>query len=136
LQLGGARSLEKTRQTLGKSSAGYVRVLEGWSTRYGWAALAEQYDQTMAALAIQRHFEQYQRDLEEHRQRYQKAGQAIYALAIEMLSQLHQHMATLECTPNTLAIAAKALTTAGDLEAHALRLGGLLPQLTRSDSTE
>lgn len=42
-QLGSSRSLESTRQSLGRVS-GYVRVLEEWSSKYDWVGRARAWD--------------------------------------------------------------------------------------------
>lgn len=43
LEMGGDRSLDKTRQKLGKSS-GYIRQLHTWSSKYNWVERSGEYD--------------------------------------------------------------------------------------------
>lgn len=82
------------------------------------------YDETLAALAAQRAAAQYLADLVWcHR-----AGKALAAVAAEMLSRLAQQGA-----PERLGTVSRALTTAADLEARALRVGALLEQLEPDD---
>ena len=47
--LGPDRSLEKTRQKLGKS-AGYTRWMHTWSSKYDWVTRAQAYDDYMERL--------------------------------------------------------------------------------------
>lgn len=48
--MGASRTLEKTREKLGKVS-GYMRVLEVWSSTHGWVERAAAYDTHMDELA-------------------------------------------------------------------------------------
>lgn len=144
--MGPDRSLEKTRQRLGKSAAGYTRTLEEWSTRFDWQATARAWDDQQAAAALAHAADAYRRDLEDHRKRYGDAGKALYQVAGGILQQLGKALAQppvtiegkdgklykipgIKVTPELLTTAARAMTIAADLEAHALRLGEILPKL-------
>ena len=131
LTMGPGRSLDKVAGQKGGREGARPNntAVENWSRKYGWPALAAQYDATLATLAARAHAEEYQRDLEDHRKRYQQAGRALYGVAVEMLASLRKSQATIEYTPATLSTIARALTVAGDLEAHALRVADLLPRL-------
>ncbi len=144
LTMGAGRSLDRLRQNHGKTTATYTRQVEDWSAKYGWQRHAEQYDQTLATLAAQAHAEQYRRDLDEHRQRYQKAGRDLHAIAQGLLAQCARAVRgevvrttdgreitipAMELTPAALSTAMRALMVAADLEAHALRVADLLPRL-------
>lgn len=50
--MGASRSLDKTRQELGKS-AGYTRVLEDWSSHHNWGRRADLYDEHLSGVAVQ-----------------------------------------------------------------------------------
>lgn len=144
--MGPDRSLEKTRQRLGKSAAGYTRTLEEWSTRFDWAATARAWDDQQAAAALAHAADAYRRDLEDHRKRYGDAGKALYQVAGAVLQRLNKALAQpaqtikgadgkiyelpgIKITPELLTTAARAMTIAADLEAHALRLADILPKL-------
>lgn len=149
LTMGAVRSFDKlVGQKQGKNGVSKSAV-ENWSVRYGWQRSAQEYDETLATLAAQAHAQQYRDDLEDHRKRYQKAGKDLYAVAASLVTTIAQTMRgrriidkdgqvhiipAMEITTNALSIAARALTTAGDLEAHALRIADLLPKL--SDDTD
>lgn len=132
LTMGAQRSIDKVAYQKGIKAGSRSSTLLEWSRQFNWVEHAARYDQALAAVAVAEHAEQYRQELEEHRQRYQKAGQALYGVAISMLSQLRA--APVEYTPAALSTIARALTTAGDLEAHALRIADLLPKLDRHDS--
>lgn len=140
------RSLDKTRQRLGKDAAGYTRTLEEWSARFDWTSHARRYDEMVINMRTQEAAEQYRRDLEDHRKRYGDAGKSLWQVAARLLQELNTIIATpprtiegkdgrlykipgIELTPATLTIASRAMTIAADLEAHALRLGDILPKL-------
>lgn len=143
--MGPDRSLEKVRQKIGKNTS-YTRQLAEWSSQYDWAATARAWDDQQAAAALAAAGDAYRRDLEDHRKRYGDAGKALYQVAAQVLKQLSQiagqqptviegkdgkfyKVSGLELTPATLTTAARAMTIAADLEAHALRLGDILPRL-------
>ncbi len=143
--LGEQRSLDVVAQELHKSRS----LLGRWSERHHWQEHARRYDELLASLAAQAHAEQYRKDLEEHRSRYQSAGRDLYNVAQGLMVLLAQSMRgrtiegkdgkvytipTMEMTPNTLSIAARALTIAADLEAHALRIADVLPKLDVYDT--
>jgi hypothetical protein len=144
--MGPSRSIDKLRQNHGKTTATYTRQLEGWSSQYGWVACARKYDDEMTLIAIQEASDAYRRDLEDHRKRYGDAGKALYQVAAKLLKQLDgiagqtpktiegrdgkwYKVPGIELTPATLTVASRAMTIAADLEAHALRLGDILPKL-------
>lgn len=148
LTLGASRSFDRMLERLQSGDkAGITKrrsTLAEWSSQYHWQEHARKYDETLATLAAQAHAEQYRQELEDHRKRYQKAGKDLYAVAHALIGACAQALRGqvikgedgklytipgMEITPNTLAIAARALTTAGDLEAHALRIAELLPRL-------
>ena len=147
LTMGAGRSLVKVRQEIGTRS---VRFLEIWSVKYGWVESARAYDNTIATLkaqhAAQAELSSYREALENHRARYQKAGQDLYAIASGLLSQCARAIKgeqikgadgkvytipAMELTPATVSTAMRALAIAADLEAHALRIAELLPALSR-----
>lgn len=136
------RSLAHTGQKLGKS----VALMERWSAADDWTTHAARYDETVFTLAAQEAAEQYRADLEDHRRRYGDAGKALYQVAAQLLKQLSQiagqqprtvegkdgrtyKIPGIELTPATLTVASRAMTIAADLEAHALRIGDILPKL-------
>lgn len=146
LTMGAGRSLDRVAGQKGGKSGGRINntTVENWSVKYGWAARATEYDATLATLAAQAHAEQYRRDLDEHRQRYQKAGRDLHAIAQGLLAQCARAVRgevvrttdgreitipAMELTPAALSTAMRALMVAADLEAHALRVADLLPRL-------
>jgi hypothetical protein len=50
--MGSNRTLEKTREKLGKPS-GYMRVLESWSSDRNWGRRVDLYDEHLAGVAVQ-----------------------------------------------------------------------------------
>lgn len=141
---GPQRSIDKLRDRLGKPP-GYERHLQTWSSTYGWVESARQYDDTVAALATQQASQQYLADLEEHRQRYQKTGRDLHRVASALLAQCGAAIAgkritgtdgkeylipAMKLDATALGQAVKALQVAADLEAHALRVGELVPRLS------
>lgn len=151
--MGTGRSLDKliARVRSGDISGIPTRrnTLADWSTKYGWGDSARQYDDTLQSVRVQTASEQYLKDLEEHRTRYQKAGQDLFGIAVGLLAQCGRairgeriigkdgkeyFIPQMELTPTTLATATRSLVIAADLEAHALRLSELLPQLANNDS--
>lgn len=145
LTAGAGRSLEKLRQSIGMRS---VRYLEVWSTRYRWVEHARRYDETLAGLAAQDAATKYRAELEEHRTRYAKTGKDLHAVAAALLAQLGRAVygqtikgadgntytiPAIELTAGTITQVSRAITTAADLEAHALRIAELLPRLTTDE---
>lgn len=139
---GPQRSLDDVAQKWNKSRS----LLARWSTQYDWAATARAWDDQQAAMAMQEASEAYRRDLEDHRKRYGDAGKALYQVAAQLLTQLSKiagqppkviegkdgkpyKIPGIDLTPTTLTVASRAMTIAADLEAHALRIGDLLPKL-------
>lgn len=150
--MGAGRSLARLsgRNEGGSRVTTRLATLERWSAQYGWVDSARQYDDAAAALRIQAAADAYRRDLEDHRQRYAKAGRDLYTVATAMVAHMARHLRdagrTLELrdgttytvpavrlSDTTLGAVSRALTIAGDLEAHALRLEELIPQLTDAD---
>lgn len=136
------RSLESVARKLGKSRV----LMERWSSEDGWVDHARQWDDLIVNLRTQAEVDAYRRDLEDHRKRYGDMGKALYQVAAKLLKQLDKAVEQrprqikgadgrtydipgIEPTPQTLAIASRAVTIAADLEAHALRLGDILPKL-------
>lgn len=142
---GPGRSIDKVGQQRGNKKATPSGLITRWSSTYGWVKSAEQYDNTLATLHAQQAGQRYLEELEDHRARYQKAGKDLYATATGLLGQCVRAIRgeaikgedgktylipAMELTPATLSTVLRALTTAADLEAHALRLGELLPKLS------
>lgn len=136
------RSTAKVGQKLGKTKD----LMDRWSARFDWSATARAWDDQQAAAALQEAAAAYRRDLEDHRKRYGDAGKSLWQVAARLLQELNTIIATpprtiegkdgriykipgIELTPATLTIASRAMTIAADLEAHALRLGDILPKL-------
>lgn len=144
--MGPQRSIDKLAAGQKRGNgASRNRQLQEWSAQYGWVESARQYDEQVAFLSIQDAATQYRADLEEHRQRYQKAGRDLFTVASGLLAQCaravrgeviedkhgNRHtIPAMELSPATVATAMRALTTAADLEAHALRLAEILPKLS------
>lgn len=142
---GPRRSLDSVAQELSKSRP----LIARWSKAHGWVDSAAAYDQTLASLVAHANAEQYRRDLEDHRERYQKAGKDLYAVSLALLQACARAIRgqkikgadgqeylipAMELTPASLSTAMRGLQAAGDLEAHALRLADLLPQLDQGDA--
>lgn len=136
LTMGPERSLEKLRQSYGKRTASYTRQLEAWSTRFHWQEHARRWDEQNASLIARAASEQYRKDLEDHRARYQQSGQVLYGLAMLLATRIKKQLddGTLRLSGANLATIAQALTVAADLEAHALQIGELLPRLGDGES--
>lgn len=126
VSMGPQRSLEKVGQQLGKSTA----LMERWSARHDWQDHARRYDETLASLQAQQAAQQYLADLKEHQERYRNVGKRLYAVAMGMLNDVNRQREDMKPNATTLATVSRALTTAADLEAHALGLDRLLAQLT------
>jgi hypothetical protein len=124
--MGPNRSLDHLAQKLTKST----RLLKRWSSEDHWVDHATTYDNEMAQSAIREAAAAYRKDLEEHRERYSKSGKALHAVAVEMLARLRANTSGIEYTQSAISQVSRALVAAADLEAHALRLGDLLPRLT------
>lgn len=119
------RDLRTVAQQLHKS----VTLIGRWSARHNWMEHARRYDETLASLQAQQAAQQYLAALEDNRERYLHAGRALYNLAVAMLADTERQRAALKHTPATLLTVSRALTTAADLEAHALGLGTLIGKL-------
>jgi hypothetical protein len=138
---GPQRDLRSLAQKLDKS----LTIVGRWSSQYDWVEHARRYDDTLAGLAIQEAAEQYRADLAEYRQRYQKAGKDLYAVAQGMLGMFANNLRgktikgedgktytipAVELNASTLGQVKAAFQTAADLEALALRVEHLLGKLT------
>lgn len=145
---GEGRSIDKLLDQKRIKSVSRSSTLLHWSAKYGWVESARQYDNTLATLkaqhAAQAELSAYREALESHRTRYQKAGQDLHTVASALLTQCARAIKgeriegkdgkiytipAMELTPTSLSTAMRALTTAADLEAHALRIADLLPRL-------
>lgn len=139
--MGAGRSIERAARNNAKTIPHY----KVWSVKYGWVEHARRYDDQVAFLAVQEAAAQYRVDLEEHRARYQKAGKDLYTVAAGLLAQCARAVRgqtirdaagkewtipAMELTPATVATAMRALATAADLEAHALRIAEIMPKLS------
>jgi hypothetical protein len=132
VEMGVDRSTAKVAHQLGKTKA----LMDRWCAKYRWVEAAQAWDDARAAESSARAAERYHADLEDHRERYGKAGRSLHALAPAYMNKLAQRIKDLdsdEIKPSRLALdvrtAAAALQIAGDLEAHALRLAEILPSL-------
>ncbi len=138
--MGAGRSLDKLRQSYGKTTA-YTRQLEVWSAQYGWQDSARAYDDQVAYLTVQDAATQYQDDLRAFRIKYGKAGDDLHKVSTAMLSLFARNLQgqkiegkdgktyiipAVEMNANTLGQIKSALQAAADLEALALRVEGLL----------
>ena len=147
---GEGRSIDRLADQRRSKSGSRSTTLLNWSAKYGWVESARAYDNTIATLkaqhAAQAELSSYRDALENHRARYQKAGQDLYAIASGLLSQCARAIKgeqikgadgktytipAMELTPATVSTAMRALAIAADLEAHALRIAELLPALSR-----
>lgn len=143
--MGPGRSIDKVADQNGiKTGSRPSNYLE-WSRKYGWVACAEKYDQEIAFITVQEAAAAYRRDLEDHRQRYQKAGKDLHRVALGLMSTIAAQLQgqviegkdgrkytipAMKIDANAITVLSRALTTAADLEAHALRLSELLPKLS------
>jgi hypothetical protein len=147
--MGPERSIDKVAHQRGIKTGSRSTTLLEWSRQYGWVESARQYDEQQAFLTIQEAAATYRKDLEEHRAKTMKAGGDLFTVAQALLVQCGRAIRgqqiegkdgklytipAMELTPTTLATAARALTTALDLEAHALRIADLLPKLSTDES--
>jgi hypothetical protein len=144
--MGPGRSIDKVADQRGIKTGSRSSTYLEWSRKYGWVACAQKYDDAMTLITVQEAAEQYRKDLEDHRKRYGDAGKSLWQVGARLLQELNAIITQppkviegkdgrfykipgIELTPQTLAIAARAMTIAADLEAHALRLGDILPRL-------
>lgn len=142
--MGADRSQEAVSKKLSKSR----QIIGRWSAFYDWVERAKIYDQAMQQEVASEHTRRYLADLEDHRSRYASTGKELHEVALELLRAFQQSIKgkvikgedgktytipKIELTPNTLAVITRAMTTAGDLEAHALGLDQIMPQLTGDD---
>jgi hypothetical protein len=136
--LGSDRSLEKTRQALGKDSAGYVRTLETWSAQHRWQERVMEYDAMLAQERQRRMTEDYLASIAEHRERYRQVGKDLYAVGRGLLVKIARAMENSEYPINnaTLNTVVRALTLGAETEAHALSLDRLLPTLDYADDDD
>ena len=139
--MGAERSQEAVSQKLAKSR----QLLSRWSAQHGWTERAREYDAALAKEASAAHTARYLADLEAHRKRSMEAGSALYTVAGQLIKQLNYALGqprkivgqdgktytihSVELNANTFAVAARGITAALDLEAHALGIDKLLPEL-------
>ncbi len=147
--MGPQRSLEKLRQRLGKESAGYVRTLEAWSSRYDWQATARAWDDQQAAALSADASAKYRADLEKHRTEASDAGAALYTVSGQLIKAINAALAgprkiegkdgkiytihSIEMNASTFSIAARAMSVALDLRAHSLGVDRILASLEGED---
>lgn len=136
--MGADRSTAKVAQELSKSKT----IMDRWSGQHAWVERSREYDASLAADAAAEHTARHLADLEAHRKKSMEAGQALYAVAGQLIKQINYALANpkkiegkdgkwytlhaVDLTSSTFGIAARALTTALDLEAHALGVDRLL----------
>ncbi len=143
--MGAGRSIDKVADQQGiKTGSRSSRYLE-WSRKYGWVDSARQYDEQVHYLTIQDAADKYRADLETHRKKASDAGAALYSVSQLLIKQVHAALSQpktikgedgkfytlhgLDMTAGTFAIAARAMQTALDLEAHALGVDRILPTI-------
>jgi hypothetical protein len=140
-EMGADRSTANVAQRLSKSKA----LMDRWSALHAWVDRSREYDQALAQEASAQHTTRYLQDLEAHRKKASDAGQALYTVAGQLIKQLNHALNQpryvegkdgkrytlhgVDLTAGTFAIAARAMQTALDLEAHALGVDKLLPTL-------
>lgn len=143
--MGAGRSLESLSQKYTKN----IQLYKQWSAKYGWVESARQYDEQVAYLTVQESAEKYRADLEAHREKAMTSAKNLLALAnaltriyADALQQPQKikgadgHMYTLHkvaVDTGTLTTIGRAMTSALDLEAHALGVDTVLGKLD-SDS--
>lgn len=123
--MGADRSQEAVSQTLAKSR----QIISRWSAQHQWVDRSRQYDAAVQQDVAAQRTAQYLADVKDHQQRYRDTGKALHNVGVRLLRRFANEIDSMELTPNSLAVLVKALTTAGDLEAHALALDELLPRL-------
>ncbi len=133
--LGSARSLEKARQRLGKSS-GYIRQLETWSSRYAWLRRSKGYDAYLELLSRREREASYMTDMEAMRQRQKKLSLATFSAAIGLLHKAMERLKALDAAdidpgklPAYFRAAAAVAEMATNAEAVALGLHELVSLL-------
>lgn len=144
--MGPDRNLRAVAQKLDKS----LTIVGRWSTEDDWPRLAAAYDQMLGNLAARDAAETYRADLEAHRKKAMDAGRSLFQVAGQLLQQVNTALVNprrikgedgkvyalhgIDLNSNSLAVAARALTAALDLEAHALQIDKILPTLGTDDS--
>ncbi len=81
--LGPDRSLEKTREILGKS-AGYTRWMHTWSSKYDWVARAQAYDDYIE----KKKREKNEKEILEMADRHAKVAKAFLLIIAQRLQQI------------------------------------------------
>jgi hypothetical protein len=127
--MGSQRSLEKTRQKIGKESAGYIRTLDRWSSQHRWQERVRQYDAALARAGMEARIEQYKQDVAEHGERYRKVGRELHDAARVLLLELLRRKDDLDYSPALLGTIVRAVEAGSNLEAHSLSLDKLLAQM-------
>jgi hypothetical protein len=125
--MGAGRSIEKVAQEYIKS----VSLLRRWSVSYDWQDRIRIYDGDVAIDVAAEHTRRYLADLEDHRERYSKAGKILYHASTRLLQEFVNRTSGMEVGPATLSTISRALTIAADLEAHSLGIDQLLPRLDK-----
>lgn len=144
LTMGAGRSLGKLAergQSAGKARATQrLATLEGWSSRYGWQRSAELYDQAMVSVAVQRHKAEYDKALEEHRQKIlaktaslsrildgleAQVARALTGQAIEGADGKTYYIPKMPIEVSAVTALMRGRLTVADMEAHALDIPGL-----------
>jgi hypothetical protein len=136
--MGSARSLEQLheRYRSGTDPVPTRRLtsLKDWSRSQDWQARARAYDDMLQQEAQEAHTAKYLAALEAHRLRAAEAGQGVYIVATRLLRRMNEELDQLELTPATLGVLLRAYQTALDLEAHALGIDQVLPELEQREA--
>jgi len=136
----GARSSARVGVELGKSTT----LMDRWCAVNQWVVRAKGYDRLLAIEAQQTREAAYGQEVAHHRGRAREASNALYVVAGQLTKAINQlllnpkviidqdgvehPMHSIEINANTLAIAARAIQTSLDLEAHALGIDILMRQ--------
>ena len=127
--LGADRSCEQVAAKYHKN----VSLMYRWYAAHDWKERARAYDEALSKEAAAATTARYLANLEDHRKRSAEAGKGLFTVAGKMLQRLNTELPSLEINSNTLALVSRALQAALDLEAHALGLEQLLPDLRGRD---
>lgn len=140
------RSVRGVAQRLHKSNT----IIGRWSREHDWVERCRAFDQSVAADIAQAHTKRYLTELEAHRKKSMDAGQALYSVAGQLIKSINYALAnpkkiegkdgkfytihSIDLTASTFQVAARAMTTALDLEAHALGVDDMLGKVAGDDS--
>jgi hypothetical protein len=140
-ELGTQRSLEKTRQKLGKESAGYVRTLDRWSSQYHWQERARQYDAALLQERAEILRQQRREEIERLRTTSQADANSLRTLARGLGTRLGASIGQLEAgaiepqhMASMLRTIAQSLETATNLDAAALGINEVLEWIHGSNT--